>query len=667
MNEVANIRAAITTNGGTPTSWAMTGALRQLVTTYGGTPTKYSVNGLLREAVSAVGGTPTKWALVPVLRELLTAMGTTVTSFRPYDLWQQLGGAVSGPRVMLSSTSVSESATIGTTVGTLSVINHPSGGSGWTFAETADPDNKFTVSGANLNTSATLNYEAATSHSVTITASKSAQTDIVQVFPISVTNVFEQPSLNALGFSTGSLTQSSAATVNITNATATSTLALAVGSLPAGMTLNSGARTITGTPTTPGSGTATISETLADSPNSGRSTNWNWTVAPTPTPTPGTYDPALTPPTFSLVDGITVTPIRLDIDVAVFDEDEYLELRITSDIAGTTSVFNPAPVVIGTGDIVFPGLAAFVPTGEVYIWLRRWNAALSAYGDWSEPPVMWGDATAPTITVTGPIAANDGAKMAVAFTTDEDSTISVTGSDAAAIEVIGSGMSFTARLTGDADLNYGAKSAYSFSLVATDANSNASSPAAISYTVYAPAVAPAWNPSDKSAGFALSNSNRTVTQASGSGPQGVRAVTGRDETTKRYFAVTLGPIAGGDVAVCVANSSASFASYPGGSDVNSTAWYSSGAVYALGAGPVSTPTFAEGDTVGVVVLRGSGFSVCWFLKNGTSISGDPIAETGGFLAPAGLKYPMFHMQAVSQAGTLVLGTPPSGCTAWEEL
>lgn len=70
---VQYIRQAITTNGGTPTSWTEIGALRQLVTTYGGTPTQYSVTGLLREAVTAVGGTPTQRETYKLIRELLTA------------------------------------------------------------------------------------------------------------------------------------------------------------------------------------------------------------------------------------------------------------------------------------------------------------------------------------------------------------------------------------------------------------------------------------------------------------------------------------------------------------------------------------------------------------------------------------------------------------------
>lgn len=52
------IRQAITTNGGTPQSFSVIGALREIVTVYGGTPTQYSVVGLLREAVTALNIQP---------------------------------------------------------------------------------------------------------------------------------------------------------------------------------------------------------------------------------------------------------------------------------------------------------------------------------------------------------------------------------------------------------------------------------------------------------------------------------------------------------------------------------------------------------------------------------------------------------------------------------
>lgn len=156
----------------------------------------------------------------------------------------------SGPYIARTASSFPEDTASGTTVATLSVANHPSGPTGWTFAETADPDNKFnsTITAGALKTNATVNYETATSHSVTITASKSGQTDIVNVLTFQVTNVFEAASLSALALDDTDVPTGSPATINITGATSGSTITLLSGSLPPGMSLNSGARTIAGTP-----------------------------------------------------------------------------------------------------------------------------------------------------------------------------------------------------------------------------------------------------------------------------------------------------------------------------------------------------------------------------------------------------------------------------------
>jgi hypothetical protein len=60
-----------------------------------------------------------------------------------------------GPRLVISASSVLESALTGSTVGVLSVVN----GSGtYTFTKTADPDSKFAVSGSNLNLAAGLDF-----------------------------------------------------------------------------------------------------------------------------------------------------------------------------------------------------------------------------------------------------------------------------------------------------------------------------------------------------------------------------------------------------------------------------------------------------------------------------------------------------------------------------
>lgn len=186
----------------------------------------------------------------------------------------------SGPAVVLSASSFLESANVGDTVATASMGNHPSGASGWTFSiDSQTPTGKLSMDvSPTLKIAATSNYDAGeTSISVTFRATKVGEDDVVTTRTITVTNVFEAANLAALGFS-GTLTQSASSTITITSATATSTLSLGTGSLPAGMTLNSGARIITGTPTTLGSGSAEIIETLADSANSPRSNTWNWEV-----------------------------------------------------------------------------------------------------------------------------------------------------------------------------------------------------------------------------------------------------------------------------------------------------------------------------------------------------------------------------------------------------
>jgi hypothetical protein len=277
-----------------------------------------------------------------------------------------LGGSrpsgAAGPTILLSASSVLESAGVGSTVGVLSV----SGSTGWTFTKTADPDNKFVISGANLNLAAALDFETAESHSVTVQAAKAGEDTISRTFTITVENVFEQPDLVALGGtftlaedaaqgdSAGTITGKTsgstlslidnaggrvqlsgttvqagptaldfeaatshtftvretladsansprdtvltltvtnvfeqpdlgalslddtqvpvdeAATINILGATSGSTI---TGSVPDGLTLNSAARTITGTPTVAGVYTFNLVETLADSSNSPRTTS----------------------------------------------------------------------------------------------------------------------------------------------------------------------------------------------------------------------------------------------------------------------------------------------------------------------------------------------------------------------------------------------------------
>lgn len=177
----------------------------------------------------------------------------------------------------LTSTTITENSPTGTLVG---AILGASPGSSLSLVDNSG--NRFAMSGGNIVAGAVgTNFEAATSHQITLRevlagASNSPRdTTIV----INVTNVNEQPSLSALTLSSNSATQGSNSTINIVAATAGSTIA---GAVPDGMVLNSAARTISGTPTTAGTYNFSLTETLADSPNSPRVSNVTITVGLAP-------------------------------------------------------------------------------------------------------------------------------------------------------------------------------------------------------------------------------------------------------------------------------------------------------------------------------------------------------------------------------------------------
>ena len=186
------------------------------------------------------------------------------------------GGGSTATAIAISAASVAEDATSGTAVGVLSVAN----GSGtYTFAITADPDAKFAINGdgVTLETDATLDYETATTHLLTVEADNGVDDPITRIITVYVTNVFEAASLNALTLSASTIEEGSAEDTNvgtIQSTTGGSSLSLiddasgrfkiAAGSIVAGSTATSYASAT--------SHDITIRETLADSANSPRDT-----------------------------------------------------------------------------------------------------------------------------------------------------------------------------------------------------------------------------------------------------------------------------------------------------------------------------------------------------------------------------------------------------------
>jgi peptidoglycan hydrolase-like protein with peptidoglycan-binding domain len=96
----------------------------------------------------------------------------------------------SGATITISADSQKEGTPIGPIViGTLSVV----GGSGsYTFTKTADPDNAFTLTEADLRGSIVFDYETAPSHQVTITADNGVDPVITKTFTILVTNAVDR-------------------------------------------------------------------------------------------------------------------------------------------------------------------------------------------------------------------------------------------------------------------------------------------------------------------------------------------------------------------------------------------------------------------------------------------------------------------------------------------
>ena len=177
----------------------------------------------------------------------------------------RLGTANAAPRIAISAFAISESAAPGSTVGARSVA----GGNGpyaFSIAPSGDPDGKFSVGSANLNTAAPLDFEAKSFHEVTLEADNGADPVLSRSLLISVTNAFEQPDLGALSLPS---TITPGSTIPITGATNGSSLAALV--LPTSWHLDEAGQSLTIAINAPtGLQSWSFIETLSDSANSPR-------------------------------------------------------------------------------------------------------------------------------------------------------------------------------------------------------------------------------------------------------------------------------------------------------------------------------------------------------------------------------------------------------------
>ena len=124
-----------------------------------------------------------------------------------------------------------------------------------------------------------------------------------------------QAYLNALALDDTDVPEDASATINITGASSGSTITVQTGAVPAGMSLNSGARTISGTPTTQETANFTLRETHADGSNSPRDTSLSITISAAAGPDLDIFssatDASATPTTVVLTLESTITGFRV--------------------------------------------------------------------------------------------------------------------------------------------------------------------------------------------------------------------------------------------------------------------------------------------------------------------------------------------------------------------
>lgn len=169
----------------------------------------------------------------------------------------------------LSNTTVGESVVQGGAIGTVLGTSQ-----GATLSLIDSAGGRFAlVAGAIERGPVALDYEASQSHTITLRETRpgTANSPRDTVLTITVANVFEQPDLGPLTLPTATLAVGQAVTIAVAGATPGSVIS---GTVPPGLAINSAARTISGTPTTPQTAFAwSLVETLADSSNSPRRTS----------------------------------------------------------------------------------------------------------------------------------------------------------------------------------------------------------------------------------------------------------------------------------------------------------------------------------------------------------------------------------------------------------
>src|SRR5438552_14627427 len=127
--------------------------------------------------------------------------------------------------ISLSRSTVPDDLAVGLDIGTLSTTDADAGDT-FTYSIVSDPSGKFAISSDRLTLAVALDYETATSHSVTVRSTDSGGATKDQAFTITVTDIVEDTYNPDLDQSTGTLVFDSGFTVNPTKGNSGSNLKL---------------------------------------------------------------------------------------------------------------------------------------------------------------------------------------------------------------------------------------------------------------------------------------------------------------------------------------------------------------------------------------------------------------------------------------------------------
>ncbi len=170
--------------------------------------------------------------------------------------------------VLLSNNNVNEDEAVGFTVGTLSSVD-PDAGDTHTYSIVGDPDNKFTIVGNELRINNPLNFEAKSTHSVTIQTTDAGGLSVARVFTINVGDVNEAPFV-VNGVTDRTVNEGAAFSYTFQaqpsgfNDPDGDTLTYSASGMPAWMSFDATTRTFSGNPVNADVGISTITVTADD-------------------------------------------------------------------------------------------------------------------------------------------------------------------------------------------------------------------------------------------------------------------------------------------------------------------------------------------------------------------------------------------------------------------